>query len=144
RLRRILRLEPAEPDADGAALAVARGPLDRRPRLLLAEAARDVRGQPDLHPVQLSRLLRAVADALEDVLPRAPVPDALRGAEDALDVDGAVRRGLGRIVDDHLPVVALSLERVRRQDPDLDEVPEVAERSEERRVGKEGRVRRSQ
>src|SRR5438094_303425 len=76
RLRRELRLEPPEADADDAAVAVARRPLDGRPCLVLREPARDVRGQPDLDAVQLVCLLRAVADSLEDVLPGAATADA--------------------------------------------------------------------
>jgi len=38
-----------------------------------------------------------------------------------------VRGRLGRVVDHDLPEVALLLQRVRRQGPDLDEVLEVAE-----------------
>ena len=56
-----------------------------------------------------------------------PRRDALGRAEDPLEVDGAVGRRLGRVVDDHLAEVRLLLERVRRQDPDLDEVAEVGE-----------------
>jgi hypothetical protein len=73
------------------------------------------------------RRLRPVARALEDLLPGAAATDALRRAEDRLEVDGAVRRGLRRVVDDDLPEVGRRPERVRRQDPDLDEVAEVAE-----------------
>ena len=76
--------------------------------------------------MQLLRLLRAVADAFEDVLPRAAAADALGRAEDPLEVDGAVRGRLGRVVDDHLAEVRFLLQRVRREDPDLDEVAEVA------------------
>src|SRR5581483_10846453 len=127
RLGRELGLEAAETDADDAALAVPRAPVDGLTRLLEREAARDVGRQADLDAVQVLRLLRTVADALEDVLPGAAVPDALGGAEDPLEVDGAVPRRLGRVVDDHLPVVLFLLQRVRREDPDLDEVPEVGE-----------------
>ena len=77
--------------------------------------------------MQLPRLLRAVADAFEDVLPRAAVAHALGRAEDPFEVDGAVRRRLGRVVDDHLAVVLFAPQRVRREDPDLDEVAEVRE-----------------
>src|SRR5439155_15751643 len=82
RLRRELRLETAEADADDAAVAVARGPLDGLSRLLEREAARDVGRKTDLDAVQLPRFLRAVANALEHVLPRATVPHALGRAED--------------------------------------------------------------
>ena len=70
----------------------------------------------------------AGADAVEDRLPGDAATDALGGAEDPLEVDGAVRGRLLGVVDDHLPEVRLGAERVRRQHPDLDEVPEVAER----------------
>src|SRR6266516_5026111 len=121
RLRRELRLEPAEADADDAAVAVARGPLDRGHRLLLGEAARDVGGEADLDAVELARLLRAVADALEDVLPRAAVTYPFGRAEDSLQIDRAVRGGLRRVVDDHLAVVLFLLQGIRGEDPDVDE-----------------------
>ena len=55
------------------------------------------------------------------------MPHALRRAEDPFEVDGAVRGGFGRVVDDHLAVVLFLLQRVRREDPHLDEVAEVGE-----------------
>src|SRR5579864_1075922 len=127
RLGRILGFEPAEADSDDAAVAVARAPVDRLARLLLREPARDVRRQPDLDAVLLLRFLRAVAHAFEDVRPRAAVPHAFRRAEDPLEVDRAVGRRLSRVVDDHLAVVLFLLQCVRREDPHLDEVAEVAE-----------------
>src|SRR6476660_9806218 len=45
RLRRELRLEPAEPYPDNAAVHVARAPLDGLACLLLREPARDVGGE---------------------------------------------------------------------------------------------------
>ena len=125
---------PPSPTPTTPRSRVARAPLDGRARLLLREPARDVGRQPDLDAVQLLRLLRAVADALEDVLPGAAAAHALGRAEDPLEVDGAVRRGLGRVVDDHLAEVRLRLQRVRREDPDLDEVAEVGELVELLRV----------
>src|SRR5262249_320581 len=53
--------------------------------------------------------------------------DAFRRREDSLEVHRAVRRRLGGVVAHDLAEVLPSLERVRGQDPDLDEVPEVAE-----------------
>jgi hypothetical protein len=77
--------------------------------------------------VQLPRLLRSVAVAAEHLVPVDAAPYALGGREDPLDVDGAVARRLGRVVDHHLPEVVSLPEGVRRQHPDLDEVLEVAE-----------------
>ena len=140
RLGRVLRLEPAETDADDAAVAEARRPLHRRPRLVHREAARDVGREADLDAVQLARRVGAVAEALVDLLPVAAAAHPLGRAEDPLEVDGAVRRRLGRVVDDDLAEVLGPLQRVRRQDPDLDEVAEVAEAVELRqpldRVGR--------
>src|SRR5712691_1056057 len=96
RLGRELRLEAPKADADDAPVAVARRPFHGFARLVEREAACDVGSEPDLDAVQLPRLLCAVADAFEDVLPRAAVPHALGRAEDAFEVDGAVRRRLGR------------------------------------------------
>jgi hypothetical protein len=45
-----------------------------------------------------------------------------------------VGRGLGPVVDDDLPEVVGRPQRMRRQDPDLDEVREVAEFVERRQV----------
>ena len=109
------------------AVAEARGPLDRCAGLLLREPARDVRREAHLDAVQLPRGLRSGAHSLVDLLPGAPAPDAFRRAEDASEVDTAVRGGLGRVVDNHLVPVLLRLQGVGRQDPDLDEVGEVAE-----------------
>ena len=75
--------------------------------------------------MQLLGLVRAVAVAGEDLVPVHTARDALRRREDPLDVDGPVRGRLRRVVDDHLPEVGGGLERVRGQDPDLDEVLEV-------------------
>ena len=75
--------------------------------------------------MQLARLLCAVAVAAEDVVPGDTSPRALDRGEDAFHVDGSMARGLGGVVDDDLAEVVRGLERVRREDPDLDEVVEV-------------------
>ena len=124
RLGRELRLEPAEPDPGQAVLDRV---ADGLTGLLEREPTRDVGGERDLDAVQLLRLLGAVAEARVHLVPRHPAPHPLGGREDALDVDGAVGGGLGGVVDDDLAEVSLRLERVRRQDPDVDEVHEVGE-----------------
>src|SRR5581483_4725061 len=96
-LRRVLRLEPAEADADDAAVAIPCGPLHRRTRLLLREASWAVGREAHLDAVQLACLLRAVAHAFVCDLPRDAAADTLRRTEDALEVDRAVRRRFGRI-----------------------------------------------
>ena len=127
RLGRELGLEAAEPDADDAALAVGGRVAHDLLGLVEREAADDVGRQPHLDAVQLARLLRPVAVAAEDLVPADPAPHALARREDPLEVDRAVRGGLGRVVDDDLAEVLRRLQRVRGQDPDLDEVREVAE-----------------
>ena len=126
-LRRVVGLEPPEPDAEHAAVAV----LGRVPhgllRILERVAADDVRREPHLDPVQLARLLRAVAIAAEDLVPVHPAPHALGRRENPFQVDGAVRSRLGRVLDDDLAEVLRGPERIRRQHPHLDEVREVAE-----------------
>ncbi len=129
RLGRELGLEPAEADAHDAAVAETSSPLDGQARLLLGEAARDVRSQSNLDAVALARRVRAVADPSVDLVPGAAAPDAALGrAEDPLEVDAAAcALGLLRIVDDDLSEVGGGPQRVRGQHPDLDEVREVAE-----------------
>ena len=127
RLGRILGLEPAEPDRDDSAVAVLGRVADDLLRLLGRRSAKDVRRQPHLDAVQLARLLGAVAVAAEDLVPVESPRDALGRAEDRLEVDRAVRGGLGGVVRHHLPEVGGGLQRVGREDPDLDEVREVAE-----------------
>ena len=78
-------------------------------------------------PWSLAGLVCAVAVAGEDLVPVDAAPGALGRREDPFDVDGAVRGRLCRVVDHDLAEVLLALERVRGQDPDLDEVLEVAE-----------------
>ena len=124
RLRRELRLEPSEPDPGEP---VRERISDRGSGLVLREAAGDVRGERDLDPVQLAGLVGAVAEAGEDLVPGDAAADALRRGEDPLDVDRAVRGRLRCVVDDDLAEVVGLLERVRGQDPDLDEVREVPE-----------------
>src|SRR3954470_7757080 len=126
RLGRVLRLEPAETDPDDAAIRVLGGIADNGLCLVEREPADDVRRQANLDAVQLARLLGSVAITPEDLLPGDPAPDALGRREDALDVDRAVRRRFGRVVDDDPPEVVARAKRVRRQHPDLDEVLEIA------------------
>ena len=86
------------------------------------EAAWDVGRQAHLDAVR-SRASSAPAQTPSKISSqRDAAPDALGRAEDPLEVDGAVRRRLRGVVDDHLAEVVLGAERVRREDPDLDEV----------------------
>ena len=127
RLRRIVGLEPAEPDPEHAAVAVLGCVAHGRLRILERVAADDVGRQPHLHAVQLPRLLRAVAVAGEDLVPVDTAPDTLGRREDPLDVDRAVRGGLRCVFNDDLAEVLRRSKRVCGQHPDLDEVREVAE-----------------
>src|SRR5207248_9484616 len=111
RLRRMLRLQAPETDADHPTVAVPPRPADGRDRLLERVAARDVRRQSHFDAVLLDRLLRAGADAFEHLLPVDTTPRSLRRREDPLDVDGAVLLRLCGVVDDHLAEVALALQR---------------------------------
>ena len=77
--------------------------------------------------VQLTGLVRPVAVAGVDLVPVDAAPGAFGRREDALDIDGTVRGRLARVVDDDLAEVLVAPERIRREHPDLDEVPEVAE-----------------
>ena len=92
----------------------------------------DVGRQPHLDAVQLAGLLGAVAVAAEHLVPVDAAPGALDRREDRLDVDGPVPLRLGGVVDDDLAEVLLGAQAVRGQDPDLDEVGEVAEPVEPR------------
>ena len=123
-LRRVLGLEAAEPEADDAAVAVGDRVAGSRLCLVVGVAARDVRRQAYLDAVQLPRLLGAVAIAGEHLVAVDPPPQA--GREDPLQVDGAVARRLRRVVDHDLAEVVRSLKRRGREQPDLDEVREVA------------------
>jgi hypothetical protein len=100
RLRRELRLQSAEPDADHAALAVLRRVRTTVCAFVQLRAAVDVRREADRDPVQLLGFLGAVAVAAEDLVPVHAARDALRRGEDALEVNGPVRGGLGCVVDD--------------------------------------------
>ena len=82
----------------------------------------------------LPRLDRAVAEPGEDLVPRRTAADAFGRSEDALDVDGSVRRGLLGVGDDHLAEVDLGVDRVRGHHPELDEVIEVGELVEPREI----------
>jgi len=77
--------------------------------------------------VGLLRLLSAVAVPREDLVPADAPPGPLDRAEDRLEIDGPVALRLAGIVDDDLAEVLLGAQAVRREDPDLDEVVEVAE-----------------
>ena len=68
-LGRVLGLEPAEADAEHAAVAVPAAVRTVSMRLLLREAARDVGRQADLDAVPLARLVDTVAEAGEDLVP---------------------------------------------------------------------------
>ena len=142
RLGRVLRLEPAEPEPDDAAVAVlhrvARG-LERR---VEREAARDVGREP--HDRRRSPPRPASAPSQKPVNTSshdAPVRTRSAGREDALDVDRAVRGRLRGVVDDDLAEVDVGPDRVRGHDPELDEVVEVAELVERRRARRLGRGR---
>ena len=78
-------------------------------------------------PWSSTGLVRSVAVAGVDLIPVDAAARPLGRREDAFDVDRAVRGCLTRIVDDDLAEVPLALERIGREDPDLDEMPEVAE-----------------
>src|SRR5439155_25708253 len=110
----------------GTALAIRGRVTDHLLGLLFRRAAEDVGRQAHRDAVPLFRFLRSVAVTGEDLVPGDSAPNALRGREDPLDVDGAVRSRLRRVVDDHLTEVVCRPQRVRGHDPDLDEVREVA------------------
>src|SRR5439155_2791138 len=112
-LWRILGLEPAEADADDAAVAVARGPTNGGDRLVERVATWNVRCQSHFDAVPLAGLLGPTTDALEHLLPVEAATDAFGRREDAFDVDGAVLLRLGSVVDDDLMEVGLALKRVR-------------------------------
>jgi hypothetical protein len=76
--------------------------------------------------VELAGRLCAVAVPAEDLVPVDASLRTLCRREDPLQVDGAVAGRLLRVVDDDLPKVLVGLEREGGQDPDLDEVGEVA------------------
>jgi hypothetical protein len=126
RLRRILGLEPTEPDRDDAALAVLRRVPDDSLGLFVGRAPIDVGRQADLDAVELAGRLCAVAVTAEDLVPVDAPLRALCRREAPLEVDGAVAGCLLRVVDDDLPKVLVGLEREGGQDPHLDEVREVA------------------
>ena len=123
---RVTGLLASQPDGDDPALAVAGGVVHERVRVLEGRAAGDVRGEAHLDAVQLARELGAAAVALEDRVPRDAAPRALDRREDRLEIDGTVPLRLGRVVDDDLAEVLLGPQAVGGQDPDLDEVVEVA------------------
>ena len=127
RLRRELRLEPAEPHSEHSPVAVFRGVADDLLGLLGRGAAEDVRCESHLDAVQLARLHGAVAVAAEDLVPGDAPHHALGRREDCLEVDGPVRRGLGGVAGHDLAEVLRRAERIGGEDPDLDEVGEVAE-----------------
>src|SRR6266508_1405467 len=116
-----------QPEPHDAALPVA----DRHARALLRELDRDPAVQVGREPYRDAVLLRGgdrtVGVPLEDLLPADATLHPFAGREDALDVDGAERRRLGRVVDHDTPEVLGGSQAVRGEDPDLDEVPEVGE-----------------
>ena len=107
RLGRIF--EAADPEADDAAVSVLDRESGDRLRLLRGVHRRDVGRESHLDAVQLPRFARPVAVAGEDLVGVEATPEARR--EDRLEVDGAVRGGFGRIVDDDLAKVVVSTER---------------------------------
>jgi hypothetical protein len=126
-LGRVLGLEPAEAHSDHAAIAVLAGVADDLLGPVELRAAVDVGREAHLDPVQLPCLLGAVAVAAEDLVPTDPALDALGRREDRLEVHRAVGGRFRGVVDDDLAEVLLGAQGVRGQDPDLDEVCEVAE-----------------
>ena len=123
----VVGLLSAEADSDDAPVAVAGGDLDQGERVLERRAAGHVGRQAHLDAVGLLRLLGAVAVAAEDLVPADAAPGALDRRKDSFEVHSAVPLRLPGVVDDHLPEVGLRAQAVRGQDPDLDEVVEVAE-----------------
>ena len=108
------------------------------------EAARDVGGEPHDHAGLGLGRGGAVAEAGEHLVPRRAGPHPLGRGEDPLDVDRAVRGRLAGVVDDDLAEVGVGPDRVRRHDPELDEVVEVAELVErgQLRLGRGGQLAR--
>src|SRR5947208_17196212 len=90
RLGRVVGFQPAEADAEHAAVSVLRRVADGFFRVLQRIAPDDVRGQADLDSVAFARFLRTVAVAAEDLVHVDPAPYPLGRREDALEVHGAV------------------------------------------------------
>lgn len=84
RLGRIKRLAAAQADADHAAAEIGERVARGFERCLNGIAAGDLRGQPDLHPVQFAGFLRAVTVTFEHLLPAGAAPYRLSRREDAL------------------------------------------------------------
>ncbi len=81
--------------------------------------------EADVDAVDLARLVGAAAVALEGLLPRRAPHHRLRGREQRLGVEAALRLEVGGVVHHDLVEVALAAQRLRRLDPDADEVVEV-------------------
>ncbi len=124
-LGRELSLESTETHTNDAAVTVASGGLDEFDREILWAAAIDVGRETDFDAVLFACGLRAVAIATEEFIPRNTLLDALGRREDPFDVDATKRGCLRRVVHDNLVKVLGGLERVGRENPDLDEVGEV-------------------
>ena len=104
---------PPRPTPSTPRSRVQGGGANRLERLLLREAARDVGRQADLDAVPLARLVDAVAEPGEDLVPGRPAAHPLGRREDRLEVDGAVRGRLGCVVDRDLAEVVGPPEGVR-------------------------------
>ena len=143
-LRRVEGLFAAESDADDLAFLVPRRPTDELEAVLDRCRAGYVGREQDLDAVQFSCFLGAVAVAREEVVPGNAAPRSLNWGEDPLDIHRPVLLRLGGIVDHDLAEVVRRLERVRGEDPDLDEVVEVPVAIEIadplRSVGRKGEV----
>ena len=129
RLRRRLRLEPAEPDADDAALRYGERVAHRpSPPPRRVDATEDVGRQPHLDAVQFACLLSAVAVAAEDRVGVDACATSAAGDEDRLDVDGAVRPPPPPHSrhDDLAEVVRQCTSECDARIEDLDEMREVA------------------
>src|SRR4029453_18218652 len=120
-LRRVFGLEAAEADADHAAIAVFDGIPQHLIGLLVRSSSKDVGRKANLDTVELAGLPRAVAVAAEHRLPVDTAACPLGRREDPFDVDGAVLGGFRGVVDHDLVEVVAALQRVRREDPALDE-----------------------
>jgi hypothetical protein len=126
-LRWIQCLLPAQTDTHDATIAILDGVLHHLSCFFDGSAAGDVGRETYFDAVALLGLLGAVAVAGEDLVP----VDAPRGPfdrrEDPFDVHRAVPGSLAGVVDDELTEVVGVSQRVRDEDPDVDELIEVTE-----------------